>query len=473
MAKILLVYPPISKQERYASDIGDSGGKQVPLGIYYLAAYMRKNGFDVSAIDAETEELGSTDIVKRIRDFEPDFIGISSTTVAFHRALEVASEIKKQIPAAVTILGGPHISSNYSHAMSFPVFDYGVFGEGEVTLLELCKTLIGGNSVENISGIVFRNSSQELVKNPPRQMIADLDELPFPAYDLIPDIDKYKQPPNAYKKTPVRSIITSRGCPWQCTFCDKSIFGNKYRKRSAQNIFDEIVFLKKNYGLEEIAFHDDTFLIDKQRVYELFGLLDRAGLSFAWTCLAKISEMDEELIKFIKENGCWRVSFGLESGDEVILKIIKKNISKEAVRKVLGLCKKHGLETAGFFIVGHPMETVETINTTMKFALSLPLDALVVTINTPIPGSVQYAEASKYGKLDETDWSKYSYWRPVFIPKGLTEEILLKKHKEFYRRFYLRPRIMFNIVKSFFGREGMHKLRTVIKSGLFLFRKSS
>jgi len=187
MHKIFLIYPPLSNEERYASEIGNAGGKMLPHGIYCLASFMRSKGYEVEAIDAEATNLSSSEITKIIEDFMPDFIGISSTTVAFHRAVEVASEIKKNSNIPI-ILGGSHVSSDHNHAMSFPVFDYAIFGEGEYSLYELCEILLHKEMPDNVAGLIFRDNNGVLVKNKARPYISNLDELPFSAYDLIPDI---------------------------------------------------------------------------------------------------------------------------------------------------------------------------------------------------------------------------------------------------------------------------------------------
>ena len=467
--KIYIVYPPISKEERYSSQIGAAGGNQIPLGIFYLASYMRENGFEVAVTDGETENLRIDDILNIIMEFSPTFIAISSTTVAFHRAVELARQIKQNDHNIKIILGGSHITSNVKHALSFDCFDYGVLREGEITLAELINHIYEEKNINEVDGIAFRNNQNEIIVTKPREYINNLDELPFPAYDLIKDINLYSPPPSNYKDLPVVNIITSRGCPGLCTFCDNNVFGRKYRQRSAENIFQEIKYLYNNYRIKEIAFVDDTLLITKKRLIKLFELLESEGIFLPWTCMARINDVNYELLHYIKQKGCWHISFGIESGDETILKIIKKQLSLDKVEQTINWCKILGIKTKGFFIIGHPGETLSTINKTIEFACKLNMDDVVATINTPIPGTMQYAEIDKYGEADITDWSQYNYWRPVFVPKGLTKEILLEKHKEFYKRFYFRPRIIVRYFKSFFSRGGWHRFISIIKASEFIF----
>ncbi|HNW96969.1 MAG TPA: radical SAM protein [Bacteroidales bacterium] len=467
--RFYLLYPPITKQERYSSEIGNAGGDQIPLGIYYLASYLRLNHIEIKVRDAEANKLSSQEIISEINSFSPKFVGISSTTVAFHRAVEIAKEIKKHFNDVIIILGGPHVTANPNHAMSFAEFDFGVLHEGEYTLIELIKTINENGDLKNVKGITYREQTNISI-NPLRAYIENLDQLPFPAFDLIDNINLYTPPPSNYKTLPVVNMITSRGCPSQCTFCDNNIFGRKYRQRSAENIVEEIKLLRKNYNIREIAFVDDTFLIDKKRIYKLFELLDKENISFYWTCMSRINNTDYEFLNFIKSKGCWHISFGIESGDENILKLIKKNISLDKAKEVINWCKKLKIKTKGFFIIGHPTETIETIDKTIKLACRLNLDDIVVTINTPIPGSQQYTEAELYGSIDKTNWAEFNYWRPVFVPKGLTKEILLSKHKEIYRKFYLRPRILLRYFFSFFGKGGFKRFKTVFKASFFILK---
>jgi len=468
---ILFIYPPISKMERYSSKIGSAGGEQIPLGIFYLAAFMREKGWEVAIIDGEAEAITPETIIARIAEIKPDFIGISTTTVAFHRALETATLTKEKYPSIPIIQGGPHVSSNPEHAMAYKEFDFGVIGEGEQTLYELVQTFFKKQSPHSILGLTYRNDEQKLVINNPRPYINNLDALPFPAFDLIDDIEVYAPPPSNYKSKPVVNIITSRGCPGGCTFCDKNVFGNRFRSRSAENIVREIEYLWERYRVKELAFVDDSFLVSKKRVYELFELLDQKGLHFYWTCMARINDVNEKFLRFLKEHGCWHISFGIESGDEGVLRQINKHVSLDRVKEVIRTCRKLKIKTKGFFMIGHPTETQETIDKTIAFACSLPLDDMVTTINTPIPGSPQYREANQFGTLDQTDWTQFNYWRPVFIPTGLDQRTLLNKHQEMYRRFYLRPRQLARYFFSFFGTGGLKRLKSVFGASKFLFKR--
>jgi radical SAM superfamily enzyme YgiQ (UPF0313 family) len=219
--RVFLLYPPVSREERYSSKIGSAGGSQIPLGIYCIAAYLRDRGHAVNVVDGEG--LSYEEVMRDLHGFSPDWVGISSTTVAFHRAVEIAKEIKKT--GVPIVLGGPHVTSNPQHAMSFPCFDYGVRGEGELP----AERLLGGENPSTIEGISWRDGDLVVV-NKPSKRIQDLDTLPLPAYDLIPNIDKYTPTPFNYKATPVVTVNTSRGCPYECTFCDNNTFGRVYRE---------------------------------------------------------------------------------------------------------------------------------------------------------------------------------------------------------------------------------------------------
>jgi anaerobic magnesium-protoporphyrin IX monomethyl ester cyclase len=471
--KVLLLYPPISRMERYSSAIGSAGGQQIPLGVLYLASSLTEAGYLVEVIDAEVEGLSAPEILERVREYGPDYIGISSTTVAFHRALEAAELFKQDRGETPIIVGGPHVSADVRGAMSNEAFDYAVVGEGEETIVELLDSLAEGRPPQSVAGIAFRDERGDLVVNPPREYIGDIDSIPFPAYDLIRDIASYVPPPSNYRTLPVINMITSRGCPSHCTFCDRSVFGQKYRQRSAESTVAEIKYLREKHGVREIAFVDDCFMLSKKRIHQIFDLLDSEGIQVNWTCMSRVGNIDYEFLEYIKSRGCWHISFGIESGDAAILETIRKNISLEQVEKVISWCSELGIRTKGFFILGHPHETVQTLDMTIDLACRLKLDDLVATINTPIKGSDQYREIDKYGSLDETDLSRFNYWEPVFVPSGLTSEILMAKHREMYRRFYLRPRVLARYFLSFFSRGGSRRFYSVLRASLYVLKPGS
>lgn len=454
-------------QERYSSDIGHSGGRQIPLGVYYLASYLRRSGHSVSVIDGEAQGMSAHQLGLKAIEFKPDIVGISSTTVAFHRALEMAKETKSLMPEVPIVIGGPHVTAAVEDVLIHPEIDFAVLGEGEITLNELIDVIKNKGELTSVKGLVFRKNNNIIV-NVKRPFIEDLDSIPFPAYDLINNLSIYNPPPTNYKKLPVANIITSRGCPNHCTFCDRSVFGQKLRQRSPENIAAEIEMLYYKRKIREFAFVDDTFTINPKRIINLFHILESKKIRFPWSCMSRINTVDYDTLKFMKQVGCWHISFGLESGNEDILRQIKKNISLTAAQNIIDLCQKLRIRTKGFFILGHPGETLETIEQTINLAINMPLDDVVITFNTPLPGTEQYLMANNFGYPNKNDWSTFNMWHPVFIPKELSPEILISKHKEFYRRFYLRPRIVWRYVKSFFSISGFRRLIALLRSLPFL-----
>lgn len=461
--KVSLIYPHISKRERYGSKIGESGGTQQPLGIAYLGAYLREQQIPVQLIDAEHEGLSHEEILDRCRAFGTEIYGISTTTPVFGKAVALAQYLKQATPDLPLVVGGPHVSGSPQQTMAEPCFDIGVFGEGEVTLHELVVALEKGRELDEVKGILFRRDG-EVVQTPMRPYIGDLDTLPLPARDLLPELAGYRPPALNYKKTPCTNIISTRGCPYKCTFCDHNTFGRKYRMRSAANIVAEIEHLIREYGVQELAFVDDTFNVNDKRLNELFALMKARGIDLPWTCMARINTTSREQLEAMKAAGCWHISFGIESGNQGIVDLIKKGIDLEMVRQVITWCKEIGLCSKGFFMIGHPGETVGTIEETIEFALSIPLTDVVVTINTPLPGSWNYENVSKYGEMATVDWSKHNMWVPVFVPTGLTKEYLEEKHAEFIRRFYFRPSVVVEHLKQLRGGSGLGRFMSMAKS---------
>lgn len=445
--KVALINPPITSRERYGMNLGDIGGHQAPLGLCYIAAFLEKRGFEVLIIDAEAEKLDNIDTVSRITGFRPDAIGITSTTVAFDRAKGLAGDIKALYGNVPIVIGGPHVSSNPIHALSVGCFDYGVFGEGEITAVEIFNAIKTGSGVEGLRGSVYRKNGK-VVCNEPRPYIDNLDSLPFPAMHLLKKVAAYRPPLGSYLKRPVVSMVTSRGCPHKCIFCDNNTFGRAVRFHSPEYVVSGMERAVKDYGAREIAFLDDTFTLSHDRLAAMMSLMRRRSIRIRWSCMTRADRLTRELVKEMKKAGCWQIGLGAESGNQAVLDFIKKGITLRQVRDVVGWCAECGIYVKGFFMIGHPIDNMGTIDETIKFAKSVQFSDVVVSISTPIPGTELYSIAANYGDIRSSDPSEYSYWKPVFVPRGMDRSLLFGKQKQLYAEFYFRFGIILKQVRK-------------------------
>lgn len=453
MAKVVLITPPVTLKERYGK-LSGAANTLPSLGILYLAAVLRREGCAVSVIEASSLGLSLRELLDEIIAIDPEFVGISATTLSIFNASKLADEIKKNNGKMKIIVGGPHLTAIPEETMGlFKSFDFGVIGEGEETMRELINSLEQGGEISDVSGIVFRQGDS-IVRTDPRVFLDDLDKLPFPAWDLLADFpNKYHPPPFRFKKLPAVYIVTTRGCPYKCIFCDRSVFGNKCRGHSAEYILELIEYLYKKFGIREILIEDDTFVTFKSRLIEVCeGIINR-GIKISWSCLGRADAVTPEILSLMKKAGCWSISYGIETGDPEVMKFIGKNITLDKIEQAVRLTKKAGILSKGFFIMGHPIDTHETIKKTIGFALSIPLDDISVSMMTPFPGSKLHDIASQYGEFED-NWRKMNELDIVFVPKGLTKNDLQRYSKEMLRRFYLRPRIMFNYIKRIIENPG-------------------
>jgi anaerobic magnesium-protoporphyrin IX monomethyl ester cyclase len=443
MSDIVLVTPPVTLEERYGK-LSRAANTLPSLGILYLSAVLKKEGYSVSVIEASSLGITLKELVEEIIKNQPKYLGISAATLSIFNAAALAEEIKKFVTDIKIIIGGPHLTAIPEETMKlFKAFDFGVIGEGEETLKELINSLENGREISNIPGIVFRNNGN-ILKTAPKKFIDNLDILPFPAWDLLADFpNRYHPPPFRFKRLPAVYIVTTRGCPNKCIFCDRSVFGNKCRGHSSQYILELIEYLHNKFGINELLIEDDTFITFKKRLIEVCeGILNK-GIKISWSCLGRVDAVTPEILDLMKKAGCWSISYGIETGDEEVMKFIGKNITLDKVELAVRLTKKAGILSKGFFIMGHPIDTYETIKKTMDFALKIPLDDISVSMMTPFPGSRLYAIASEYGEFDD-DWRKMNELDIVFTPKGLTKNDLRQHSKDMLRKFYLRPRIVLN-----------------------------
>ena len=449
--KISLIYPYVSVTERYGADIGDIGGRQAPLGILCLSSFLKKLGHEVQLIDAEAERLPDESVIGKLKSFQPECVGISITTVACGNSLRLADSIRKNFNGVRIVAGGPHVTANPAESIADSAFDFAVCGEGELTFAELLENMHDPAKFAEIKGLVFKNSGNGIFINERREPIKELGDIPYPDRDALPDIKLYRPPIGCYREDFVVSLITSRGCPYSCIFCDNNTFGRKIRYFSPEYVVNEIESVLKKFNAKELTFVDDTFPSNRKRFRRILELIKERNLRFSWTCMANANDLDEEILKLMRETGCWQIAIGIESGDDEILKFIKKGITADQVRETANFADKAGIMVKGFFMLGHPTETHASLRKTRDFALSLPLTDVVCTIATPIRGTELYemAASGKYGKFNASaDSSKFNYWEPVFVPTGLSEDDLYSAQRDFYKSFYLRPSVFFRQMKK-------------------------
>ncbi len=413
-----------------------------PLGILYIAACLEQAGHHVTAVDAAAEGLDVAGTVRRIDGTRPDVIGIGSTTVVFETTKRLATALKGALPTTPIVLGGYHVTLLPNEAMAHPAFDVGVLHEGEFTMVELVESYAGRKSIDDVQGIVYKKPDGAMHFTPARGRFKDLDHLPFPARHLLPH-DLYKPIPIDEHASPKFAMITSRGCPHACAFCQKAKSG--YRSHSPEYIADEVEYLVRDFGARDIAFVDSLFCASKKRVMGIMEEFKRRDIAskVSWTCSSRVEVVDRELLQAMKDAGCWRTRFGIESGSDKVLDFISKGITKEKIRAAITAAHDVGLRPKAFFIIGHMPDTRETIEESIEFAKTLPLHDVTVQINTLLPKTPQMEiwerEGPKWGRLVNESTDEKSFWEPTFVPWSLEPEDIIEYHRRFYREFYFRP----------------------------------
>lgn len=449
--KIVLINPPLTAEEQ-AGSLKEVANILPPLGIGYIAAVLEKNDFPVKVIDCRPLNMNIQQLIDELKKENPHVIGITATVLEAKRAIDISNILKKEMPRTLLVIGGPHFTSMPTETLKESAFDIGVYGEGEITFLELANAIeeakvkkMKSLSLKKIKGLHYKDRYGKIFFTGAREYIQDLDSLPFPARHLYPPLNKYHPVPASYIKFPLGHLMSSRGCPYQCIFCDRKIFGNKYRARNPQKVVDEIEELIKVYGAKEIKFFDDTFTMDPQRVIKICDEMERRKIRIPWSCLTRANTVSKELLQRMKKAGCWQVAMGLESGDQRMLNIMKKGVTVEQNELAVKWAKEAGLNVRAFFVIGMPGETIESIEKTIKFAKRLPLDVVTFYALTLYPGNELYEIVKKEGKILHEDFSQYTCIIDVkktkltYVPEGLTEEQIREAISRAHKEFYLRP----------------------------------
>jgi len=450
MAKVIFVRAYLSPEEQMGP-LARLRYVEIPTGLCSLAAVTRQHGHETQIVDGAALQAGNDELADSISRDRPDLVGISAYTPDIYEAADLVSKLKKTIPGLTVIVGGPHISATPAETMKrFPAIDIGVLGEGEATIVELLDALQTRDAatLSNVAGIIFRRDGG-LVTTLGRQLIANLDDLPLPAWNLLPRLDEHYCAP-AWTTWNAKSaiLITSRGCPNQCIFCDRSVFGNRYRYHSAEYVLRMIATLRERYGITCFRILDDNFVLNKKRVLRICDGILAGDLHIRWSCVARADCIDRDILQAMKAAGCTAMSFGIESGSQEILDFEKKNISLDTIAEAVRITKAAGIRTMGYNIIGHPHETVDTLRQTIAFNKKIGIDDCQFGFLVPYPGTELHGIAHLYGSFED-DWRKMSHFRgPTFIPHGFTRQELVKWGKKAYLQFYLRPRT----ILSYLGR---------------------
>jgi len=409
------------------------------LGLLSLAAVLRKTGFPVHIVESASLGLPFSRTVEAILRQRPKYVGFSCTTASVGNAAKIARAVKERSPKTLVLAGGPHITALPEEAFRrFPDFDFGILGEGEGALLDLMEALEGDRDLSRVESAVYREGEAIRI-NPRRKLIEDLDTLPFPAFDLLPEFPRdYHAPFLNYLKGPVAPLISSRGCPQACTFCDRSVFGTRYRYFSEDYLGEMISLLSRQYGIRHLVFTDDQFAAFRPRLVRLCEKMASGNLEIRWNCDARVDSVDLDLLRLLKRAGCWMISYGIESGSQKILDRIRKGITLGQVEQAVRWTKEAGIRAKGLFMIGYPEETEETLGHTLNFVRRSRLDEINLSFLTPYPGTEIYQEARGSKDFVE-DWERMNALHCLLRPRALTCADLEKAYRKILRRFYLRP----------------------------------
>ncbi len=463
--KCVLIIPSWVPEEIFSSK---TAGSQInywqPLGTLYVAASMMEAGHEVRFLNGAF--LSHAEILREVAGYGPEFVGIYSTTFGWKKALQTASDIKRACSGVFVAVGGPYPIAVQERCLEeTDSIDAVVTGEGELTVVEMLERLSGGRSLKGVEGVVYREG-REIVKNPPRPLIEDLDSLPFPARELLGDPNRYIPPPATYRRKPVAVVITSRGCNRRCIFCFQIDKERKsgIRYRSVENVLEEIELCLRQ-GYREIKFIDDTLAADYDRAMQIAREIKARRLDFTWFASACVNQVDGPLLRAFKEAGCWAILFGAESGVQKNLNAVRKGITLEQTRRAVRAAKDAGLRVLTPFLFGIPGETFEEGLKTIEFACELDPDVANFHALTPFPGTELYDRIDRYGSISH-DLTDFTYQGAAFIPHTMTREEILRLRQIAFRRFYSRPGY---ILKRILALRTAHDVRVAVKGFKSLF----
>ena len=446
VTRITLVHPLGYRTDAAGSDIARLANIMPPIGLASLAAWLDKQGFETAIVDCYAKPNALDHIKQVLQDQRPDFLGLSCTTSSFLDGVRIAELAKSVLSGIKTVVGGPHVSALKAESLKgFPAIDFGVVGEGEETLTELASG--GWEKPSSVKGLVHREADGTTRFNGYRDRQLDLDTLPFPAYEKLDGYPAaYKLPIFNYPRAPNSSCVSSRGCPYACTYCDRSVFGRSFRYNSADYMVAHVRHLKERFGVRHLNFYDDQFTFNRKRVEAFARQLIDHPLGVTYNCAARAEHLDEDLLRLMKASGCWMISLGIETGDPDLLAQHRQHADLDLLRNCILMIKRAGIRVKGLLMMGLPGESEASVRRSMQYVFSLPIDDFNLTKFTPFPGTPLYEHVRELGTFDE-DWEKMDCMHFLFVPKGMERDQLERLFKEFYRRHFMRPRMIWDYTR--------------------------
>lgn len=467
--KISLIFAPyqLNVTNKDLSYRDEGIGKIPPLSLLQVAAILEGIGVTVQIIDQENEELTGPQVQEKLRQFAPDVLGFTLTTYSFHPVLEWIRFYKKETGLPV-LVGGAHVSLYPAETMAHAEIDYAIVGEAEIPLPALIDALRAGRSPLGLPSVCCRDDAGNPVIEKTRQIVYDLNTLPYPARHLI-DNTIYSNILTRRRNFTV--IMSTRGCPYRCTFCDQH--RPKYRWRSAESFVAEVRYNLETFNIREFDIYDSTFTANRRRVLDICRLMEQEGLKVGFTVRSTLMAVNPEMLDALKRAGCHTIMYGVETSSEEILKRMKKYLPRERVLEMIHYTNKIGIQVLGFFMFGYPGETVETIQDTIQFSLDLPLDYAQYTVLWPFPDTEiyeYYRANSDFGDY----WSRYTLDPSCateidLVHAKVTRDQTTRLVGEAYRRFYFRPRIFWRRLTSI---RSAGELRRLWRGGMGIIKST-
>ena len=441
--KVLLLNPPARDNKKFIREGRCTQEQGVwatlwpPISLVMIGAVLEKDGHDVKIFDCPAEGITEAELIEKTAGFSPGIVIWSTGTPSIQSDLSLSSEIKKVKPGIFTAVFGTHVTELDQQCMlQSPHLDFIIRNEPEITIKELVRTLDEGKKPDQVEGITLRNSHGKVIANPARPFIEKIDSLPFPAWHLI-NINSYTLPLKGRK---FLIVAPQRGCPFNCSFCTcQTYYGNTLRKRSVENIIEEIEYDISKFSIKDFFFWAETFVVNKNHVKHLCEAIIKKGFDISWTCNSRVDIVDKDLLQLMAQAGCWMISFGIESGEQKVLDNTCKGTRVEQTYDAVKMARQAGIKTTGHFIFGLPGETMQSMEKTIKLSATLGLDIAQFYSAVPFPGSRLYRQAEKEGWIKNCAFGGLRQDSAAMELPTVSPQAVNQCRSQAYRNFYFKP----------------------------------